>query len=312
MMRYIPLNKKAFALSITLWIVAALLFAIATLATLSKDSFYLTKGLNDKLKTQLIAEDVLESLKFYVLTANFDSASFKTAIFDDFKYKFPHQIVADNRWYIIDENISLRVQDTSNMLNVMKTSPVTIANLATNSEQRQLRYVIEDSINDWKDKDNIVSLNGAESSKYELQANLKYKIRNSVAIQNEEELRLINGISAIEEQKWKILKTKLYYGEGNIANLALVDANYLGFLLNINESQANALIQTRKTNMAKFIKLAYQSKEFNEEHMAFVLSKQLKIEIRVNAQNATSIILTLIDFQLKRNHVYSIIKYKIK
>lgn len=311
MIRFIRLSRNGFALSIVLWIVAALLFAIAFLALLSKDTLYLTKGIDAKLKTQLMAEDVLEVLKFYVLTADYDNVSFKSSNFEEFTYTFPSQIIADNRWYSLDNNISIRVQDTSSMLNVMKQNPNTIANLATTSSQRQLRYVIEDSLTDWTDKDNVVSLNGAESSRYELKANVKYKIRNSKAIQSSEELRLINGISDMKVEEWQALKERLYYGNGTVVNLCLIDEKYLAYLLNINESEASALIQSREDDMPKFIKLASASKSFTDDFMSFSLSKQLNIEVKVSLGDATSILQTLIDFRPNKDNVYTTIKYKI-
>lgn len=309
---YTQLTKKAFALSIVLWIVAALLFGIATLAVLSKDTFSLTKGVSSKLKTELIAEDILESLKFYILTADYDNTSFINSTLNDFEYIFPDKIMLDNRWYKIGENVHIRVQDTSSMLNVFKTPPEAIAALATTASQKQKRYVITDSITDWRDKDNIVSLNGAESSRYELIKGKKFKIRNSEAVQHKEELRLINGIDSMSEPEWNQLKERLYYANGSVVNLALVDSRYLAYLLKITESQAESLVKIQEEDITKFIKLVSSLKTYDDEAAGFYLSKQVAIEIKVSIDSATTTLKSIIDFKLLNNKLYTVIDYTIQ
>lgn len=309
MMPSTPLNKNAFALSIVLWIVAAILFATAMLATLAKDTHSLTKGIDSKLKAQLRAESILEILKFHILTSDFDNNSFKIIHIKNTQEQFPPQIIADGRWYSIGDKIQFRIQDTANMINVMKTRAKSVASLITKDQERELRYTIEDSLKDWRDKDNVVSLNGAESSYYALEKLVKYPIRNSKAIQSVDELRLIKGFDTMSTKRWNAIKQKMYYGNGNVANLTIVDAKYLSYLLKINKSQADALIQLRKKNLNKFIALAYSSKYFNDSYMGFSLSKQLQIEIKVTVENAVSIIKTLIDFRMKKEHLYTTIEY---
>lgn len=304
------LNKNAFALSIVLWIVAALLFATTILSILAKDTQSLTKGIDNKLKATLMTEDVLEILKFYVLTSDFDNISFKIQNINNTKYTFPSQLIVDNRWYKIAKHVQIRVQDTSSMINVMRAGAKSIAYLVTKDSQRQLRYIIQYSIKDWRDKDNIVSLNGAEASLYELKKHVKYTIRNSQAIQSVDELRLINGLDTLPSATWNAFKEKLYYGNGTYSNLALINAKNLAFLLKINDSQAARLIEIRNSDMQKFIHLVYTSDNFSNDYMGFALSKQLSIEIKVTLNNVVSVIKTLIDFRPMKDHVYTTIKYQ--
>ncbi len=304
-------SKKGFALSIVLWIVAALLFGIATLATFSKDTIMLSKGLQQKLQTQLQVEDIFESLKFYVMTAHYDNNSLLNSALNDFKYKFPKKIIVDGRWYAINKDINISVTDTSGLINVNYSGAKNIAFVLTDKDQRQLRYTIVDSIKDWKDKDNVVSLNGAENSKYELQKELNYKIRNNPDIQSVSELRLINGIDAIPETKWKNLKSKFYYGNGAIVNLALIDSKYLAYILNINNIEANALVDLRKKNLKKFINSVYKLKTFDDEMMGFYQEREYKIKIVVKLENATSWLTSIIDFDKTEDHPYTVISYKL-
>lgn len=301
-MLFIQSSKKAFVLSIVLWIVAALLFGGVTLALLSKDTLLLSRGVKDKLQTRLIAEDIFELFKLYVVTANYDNNSLINDNLNNLKYKFPNRLIVDNRWYALAKNIQIRVQDTSSLLNAFKTPSSIIASLA--SSQRQERYVIDDSLTDWRDKDNIVSLNGAEASRYK-----QGFIRNSNSIQSSTELKLINGINSLSNENWNSLKKRLYYGDGNIVNLALVDSKYLSIILKINESYAEALVKMREQDMQKYILLVNKMKTFDEENMGFFLSKQFRIEIKVTLGEAISRLQCIISFQDLKNKQYSIIKY---
>ncbi len=304
------MNKKGFALSIVLWIVAALLFGIATLAILSKNTQMLTMGVSNKLNTQLIAEDILENLKFYILTADWDNNSYKHTNFNNKIYSFPNKIILDGRYYSINKNIKISIEDTSRMLNVFKARASILSKVATQSSQRQERYTIEDSIKDWQDSDNVVRLNGAERSRYNKNG-FNFKIRNSVAIQHIEELKLVNGINSLDENSWKKLKEKLYFGRGTVVNLTLIDSRYLENLFNIHKAKAQTLVKIREENIRKFINLIYEEKNRNED-MGFGISKQLIIKIYITKDDTGSSIEALIDFKKNKNKLYNTISYQVK
>jgi len=307
-MQYTQLNKKGFALSIVLWIVAALLFGAASLALLAKDTQMLSSAINDKLKTELIAEDILEVFKFYEITADYDSRALINRQFTDFKYKFPVKIIADGRIYKLAKDIEISITDTSSMVNSLKSTPDFIAYFSTNKSQRQLFYTIKDSIIDWRDKDNIVSLNGAEASRYELQKSVKFKIRNANAIQSVAELRLINGFNSLSDTRWKQLKKNFYYANGTVPNLSLANEKTLAYLLKMNNSQANSLIQTRKTDLNKFIHEVYFSKSYDDTTMGLSLSKQFLISITATVGLATTRLSSIIDFRGSANLQYETIQ----
>lgn len=310
-MQCIHLNKKAFALSIVLWIVAALLFGAATLALLAKDTFLLTEGVEAKLKTQLMVEDVLEAFKFYELTADFDNNSLINPNLNDFKYNFPTKMIVDGRWYKVGDNVELSITDASSLLNTMKTSSELIASIV--GSDRQEIYTIGDSIKDWRDKDNIVSLNGAEASKYELQNSAQFKIRNSNSIQSVDEFRLINGIDKLTDSRWNDLKDRFFYGNGCVTNLSLIDSKYLSVLLHINTSKAESLIQEREINIDKFQTLIMKLKSYNDENnMGFHIAREFKIQIRSNIGLATSTLEAIIDFRRRQKRQYVVIKEVIR
>lgn len=305
------MKKKAFILSIVLWIVAALLFGTVALATLSKDTLFLTRGLNDKLYSELIAEDILEILKFYITTAEHDYISYKNSLLKDINYNLPDRLIADGRLYELGKNIKIRLHNTSGMVNILNPNAKLIASLATTKTQRQERYTIEDSINDWVDSDNAVSLNGAEQSRYDANQDVNYKVRNSQAIQSIYEFKLIKGIKDLSVNEWNELKNRFYFGNSSVVNLAIVDAKFLSSVLNINLSKALDYIKLREDNLDKYMKLISSEKSFNEDTMGFYMSKQLKIEIDVVHGNARSILKTIIDFDQTKDLLYSTQHYEL-
>jgi len=300
-------KRDGFVLSIVLWIVAALLFGIATVASFTKDTQELTQEIDNKLKTELIASDILEILKFYIITADFDNISFKNSMFHNFSYKLPDQIIVDNRWYNISNEIKFRVIDASALLNVGTISVSEIAKSLTTSSELALRSELENSLLDWIDKDNIVSLNGAENATYQLQKRVSYQIRNANALQSVEELQLVNGYDSLSD--FNI--SKFYYGRGTTINLALVDAKRFSDTLNIDILTASSLLERRGDNMSEFLLKTSNLKTFYDDYMGFYLSKELQIEIEVTKSKARTSLYTLIDFREFQKQLYTVIKYNI-
>jgi len=309
MMYLAATKKRAFALSIVLWIVAALMLGAVSIAHFAKDSVKLTQGVNDKLKTRIITQDIFEILKFYLLTASNDSNSLRSAKQINFIYKVPRRIIVDGRDYNLSKNIKISIQDTSMLLNVFHLSPTIVAKIATTNNQTQLRNIIKDSLKDWLDKDNFVSLNGAEASRY-----VNYPIRNEPTVQNVAELRLIKGIHTLPLSHWNHLKHRFYYGRASTLNLALVDETMLSAFLDIDMDYAKELVNIRKNNMNEYIRLVSslaEKKKYDRSEYGFHLSKQYKIKIIVELGDVRTILKALVDFKGRKNKVYTIINYSV-
>jgi len=301
--------KKAFALSIVLWIVAALLFGIATLASISKDTLNLSSGLKHKITTNLVAEDILESLKFYFLTADYGNQAFMNDNLNDFVYKFPSKIILDNRWYTISKDIKFRVQDHSGLINLFHLHPDEAAFVVTSRDERQKRYILSDSIRDWTDKNNVPSLNGAEESTYRLKKNLDFKPRNNADIQHVQELRLVNGFDNLDEKEWQKIKKLFYFGAGSRVNLALLGPKHLSFFLKIDIDYAKSLLKLKEEDMQKFIKIISAFENYNDETMGFYISKEVKIQIVVSSDDAKTNLVCHIDFDRLNNKLYTVFEY---
>ena len=303
-------SKDGFALSIVMWIVAALLLGIALILTLSKDSLQLTKGVQEKLTAREQAQDYLEVVKYYVMTANFDS--FK--LINDLPmaiYKLPKEIVLDGREYTLSKNVTLSMRDASSMVNLFYPNENIIAALANQGDDT-LYYTIKDSIKDWKDKDSEVSLNGAEDAYYKKQKNVFYAPRNYPALQDIDELRLIKGIDTLSEKEFDKLKTYIYSSQkGAVIDLALIDANYLSKLLHVDKEVAQKMMSEKYNNYTKFVNLIRKNPYYKDDSMGFGLSFNILIKVKVKVGDARIVLETFIDFKNNKFRDTTTEMYKI-
>ncbi|MGR9086974.1 MAG: general secretion pathway protein GspK [Gammaproteobacteria bacterium] len=99
--------------------------------------------------------------------------------------------------------IDVNLADQKQLQNLMKHAPV--------EEERQAALV--GAIIDWRDPDDLTSLEGAEKNEYE-KANLKYKPRNK-PFQSVEELQMVLGMDE-SVLKWLEPKITVYSGNGQV------------------------------------------------------------------------------------------------
>ena len=292
-------SKNGFALSIVMWIVAALLLGIVLILTLSKDSLTLTKGVQDKLSARLQAQNYLEVVKYYVMTANFNTFELINDVSMS-TYKLPSKIVLDGREYKLNKNVTLSMRDASSMVNLFYPNGQIIAALASQGNNA-LYYTIRDSIKDWIDTDNEISLNGAEDAYYKKERNVLFKPRNYPALQSVDELRLIKGIDTLSQKQFNRLKTYIYSSQsGAVVDFALVDANYLSKLLHLDKEEAQEIINYKYSNYAKFVNIIEKNHYYNDDSMGFAPSFNILVKLKVKVGLARVILKTFIDFRKNR------------
>ncbi len=296
-------SRSAFALSLVLWIVAALLLGVALLVSFSKDTLEITKGVKEKLTTRLKAESALEELKYYLVTGKPDNTGISNNL-----SAFPKKIVLDGRVYKTG-NIEFSITDLSAKMNIFHPSPDLIASVAADNK-RELLYTMRDSLKDWVDKDNVVSLGGAERAYYKLQAERNYTPRNSPAIQSLDELWLIKGFDTLSAKKRNQLKQ--YFRDvttGSNINLLLIKPLYLAKLLHFNSNEVESLVKLRKTDLQKFMAIVQKNKYFDDDYMRSVLSYKVEISLSVHTKYATTKLHTVID--LKDKNTIRTYRYEI-
>jgi len=303
-------SRNGFALVIVMWIVAALLLGIAFIINISKENLTLTKGVQDKLSARLEAQSYLEVLKYYVMTANYDSVKLinNTNITH---FKLPPQIVLDGRKYHPTAQVTFSMQDASSMINLLYPDAQMIAALASDGNQK-LYYTIKDSIKDWTDADRQTSLNGAEDAYYHKQKGARYGPRNYPALQSIYELKLIRGVNTLNKKTFNKLKKYLYFSQkGSAVDIALINTEYLSKLLHIDMSTAQQIEGYKQDDYSKFITILQKNKYYDDEYMGFALSFNIKISIKVKIGNAVSILKTFIDFRKNKYRNYTTDFYRI-
>lgn len=294
--------KKAFAFSITMWIIASLLFATVVILRFSKDELGLSRGLNNKLQTQLMAQSLLESLKFYVPTADYTSTALKNNLLLDTAYPLPSEMIVDGREYNITKNLSISLRDSSSMLNIKFTSSELVAYALTSKNREDLVSILKDSLEDWRDTDTFARVNGAEQSYYNA-----LTVRNSRAIQDIHELKLIQGFDKIGLET---IKENFYYGRGSSPNLMLMNnRRYLAHLLQTDESFMENMLELRQNEPLKFTKNLYHLPGYNDDYMGAWLSRQFLIRIRAKKERAETIITAMISFKPVSDRPYITVSF---
>jgi general secretion pathway protein K len=283
-------HRPAFALSVVLWVVAALMLGTALLMLFAKDGVRLSAALEAKLRTQIAVEEVYELLEFYATTASYRYHTFNNPNMPSVGYRFPVELVADGRAYELGSGCTLRVMDTSGLVNVMMASPETMAAAAAPRSERQLRYELEDSLADWLDRDDVPRLNGAESTTYRIKERRAYDARNARGVQDVGELRLVRGFDRLDTAQWERLRERTYFGRPGKVNLMLVDADALGELLQISESYAATLAAMREEDAGAFMAAVQKERRYDEDRYGFSMSRQLRIEIVAETGEARSVL----------------------
>lgn len=298
--------KKAFAFSITMWIIASLLFATVVILRFAKDELGLSRGLNNKLQTQLMAQSVFESLKFYIPTADYSNTTLKNELLSETEYPLPLEIIVDGREYNVTKEITLSLKDTSGLLNVTYGGSSMIAKALSNRKDESLSNRLKNSLDDWRDEDNVPKINGAEQSSYR-SSNKKTVVRNRADIQDIHELKLIYGFDKVD---FNLIESNLYYGRGTGMNLLLIDnRRYLAGLLESDESFMQDMLELRESEPKKFMRNIGRLPAYNDDYMGFWLSKQFLVTIKVNKEGARSILKATISFKKLNDKPYMTISY---
>ncbi|MCD6258014.1 MAG: general secretion pathway protein GspK [Helicobacteraceae bacterium] len=297
--------KNGFALSIVLWIVAALMLVALLVALFSKDTVTLSNGVEQKMLARLEAHSVLEKLKFYIATSNYDNNSLVNEQFSDLGVVFPSQIILDGRWYELSEHKRIKIQDSSGMFNLLSLNPLVFARYM--SDDRALQNTIRDSIEDWLDSDDEIRLSGAETPFYTRQKGVSYHPSNLYRLQHPSELELINGLDTFSPDLLQVLRDHTHFANPSALNLMLLDAKMLASVLQIPLSYAQTLVNLRSESLRSFLEELRTINTYNSEMMSLAISKQFIIEIEVEHKNAKALLKTTIDFKPTEHFFYTVI-----
>ena len=308
-------NRTAFALSIVLWIVAALMFGITTLLIFSKQNNQHAQAISDKLESQIMVEEVLELIKYYVMTADNEFITLKNDLPMTSRYTLPVQLKLDDTPYKLANNCTIQMLDTTGLLNVMYSSPAQFAAEASATKsltkKRQIALTMTDSLLDWIDPDIFVRLNGAESNSYKIKYRVPYTTRDHRIVQDIEEIRLVHGFDKLSDKEWKVLTTKSYFGLANPPNLLLMTSEQLRLSFSLSSLRAKELIRLRKKNTQEYLMSINALDTYDEDNYSYSTSKQIRIIITVVKGKAVSKLSTVISFIPTQEHAMTIMNMQV-
>ena len=295
--------KKAYALSVILWIVAGMGTVTMFLAILSKDIVKISSQLENKLISRLKAEESIDLLMFYGTTGEFYLNNMSNKIVED--YNLPDKIYIDNSTIPFND-VNITIQDTAGIYNVLFLHDEMMAKELDSDNF----YTIKDSILDWIDKNSFQRLNGAEEDYYRHLSEDSYTPRNDLSIQAVEELALIKGI---KKSRLDELRDIFYFGRGSKSNLMTIPKESLTMLLDITPSFANELINLRKNEPLEFIKAVNRGKfkimdEF--DIYGFLPSKIIKVHVESSYNGAKTKLDAILDFKMRQERAF-IYNYKV-
>jgi len=295
--------KKAFALTLTLWIVAMLSLVSVLYLSYGRKVVKKTIELNKKLELTLEAESTIELLKFYIATGRIDKDSVVNSKFKDFFPSFPNFLYIDGREEVLD-NRTIKLQDTAGLVNVYDKEA--FANYVAEDLSIEERSIIDGSLRDWLDLDEFSSLNGAESSFYR-QMKYAYGARDEDYITSIEELFLIRGIDKYK----KIDKELLTLSTVVRRNILTMNPKILGKIYGFTNTDIEQLIESKREGKEFFLSFFYRLNSGGQrpELDGSITSNILKVDVVVHRDGVYKKIKLLINFRPNNKHAFKVLEY---
>lgn len=184
-----------------------------------------------------------------------------------------------NKTFSINENVTIELQDLSGLLSINYMNQAVARRLFAElgHEEEDVRVFL-DSLKDWKDKDDLKHLNGAESDYYEKQG--KQVPRNGY-LQSMSEIHNVRSSEFLSISQWK-----QYFSLGLVSRLNPLNAPDLLLKAFLNDEQAwKQVIQLREQNQLNMLSF-YQATGIEAgESVTFATGRLIKVNIMVNIEN---------------------------
>ena len=221
-------------------IIVLIMMAISSALTLyvlrlSKEILQNAEGIMEKLQCKLEAKSLFEEIKYIASVSSFNASSIKngTTLRD-----FPEELPLTGESFRAG-NGTISLYDTSGKINAFYLSKESIRKLFQHEGIEDSEADIAfDSYEDWKDKDNLKHINGAENYYYRFEKGFNYGARNNPALQDAEELKCIRGF----RNNYEKIKNYLTFSyRGSLLNINTASPAVLSIILNISEDEAEQI-----------------------------------------------------------------------
>lgn len=297
--------RKAYALSITLWIVAALTAGSATALYFVKNGVRTAAAVEQKLRALNRAESAFELLKFYLKNGSYRDDYVTFDMPETPTYAFAPKLFLDGRQQRIGEGVTATLQDTGALFCVLYPESA-LAKLAAGKEAGRAG-VLEASLRDWIDKDDSQRINGAERSYYARKRSAMP--RNGYSPQSSEELRLVRGFAELETAQWEQLARYLYYGQSVLKNVMTMDLPSLQATLSLSEMQARSLIALRGEDTEAFKREIARVNGYDEDVFAFRPTGEVRLSIVAGEGEAVGRIDAVVNLNFAFDHEITVEQY---
>lgn len=303
------MNKKAFSLALTLWIVAILSLLSVYYLNYGKKVVKKSGELQLKLKLVLEAESMVELIKFYGATGIIIENRLENSIIGKKIRNFPNRIFIDSQKIVFD-NSTISLQDSAGLIDISDQEAISdyIA------EDKEKKAIIKDSMSDWIDSDDFSSLNGAEKSFYSANS-YRYNARNEQYISASEELFLIRGLEHLsKEKKHRLLSNLIISDGGGTYNFFTLKDDILKSRYYLTSNDIEQLKKAKERSLDSFRILFYTlnkrgSIDFEEDNI--YPSSILKGKVITSFKNIKEEIEFVIDFNSKNeDKTFEVLYYK--
>jgi len=246
--------RKAFSLSITLWISAALMGGAIYFLKISKENIKITSQLNEKLDAKLEMLSTLSLVHHYLIQGKFH---YNYILIPSQKY-FGNKLPIDST-PIKYKHSTIHIQDTGGLINTMY--PIDYISYIVKIDTSHKQFIIfRDSLLDWLDTNSFKRLNGAEKYYY-TSVGCNYSARNQNFIYFYDELYNIRGFENID-----LNKTNIIHSVSTNFNPYVMSESVLQTVFKLKPNIAHKLILDRKKDVKLFSSSLYTystSKDYN-------------------------------------------------
>jgi general secretion pathway protein K len=245
-------SERGIALILVLWIVVILSMAALSLSLLTRTEALATLSVKEELENKFLAEAGIRRgiMELFYRNANRNQQVILEGL---------EVFQADGRIYsseMADGHYRIRITDESGKINLntlTDNNGVILKNLLmNNSVAEETATIIVDSILDWKDKDNLHRLSGAEDDYYQSLPK-PYKAKNA-AFDSLEELIFVRGITRPILQgsadKKGILPFCTIYSKTDRINLSTAPPEVLKAIPGMTDDMVQRIVEYRELSPA--------------------------------------------------------------
>jgi general secretion pathway protein K len=206
----------------------------------------------------------------------------------------------------------LKITDAGAKLNIQNLQPNDLARILQNMGiPDQKTRIVEDSLLDWYDKDDLKRLNGAEDYYYRSEIRAAFGPRNSRSPETVAELSLVRGLN--DPSIWRQIRPYLVLAPGVMQNINTMGKEMLMALLDISSEVADDLLSLRRSRgflvLPEVTATAGLRTGLILDNLAAFSSQIIEIEVEAGCGNAREILHCVISFRPDEMTPFTVLEF---